>query len=42
VPVTARGRVGRTKITGTVEGSVRAGWKILWTVAGTGPRLPRA
>ncbi len=32
VPVSYRRRVGRSKITGTVNGTVRAGAKILWTV----------
>lgn len=32
VPVAYRRRVGRSKITGTVSGTVRAGAKILWTV----------
>ena len=32
VPVSYRRRVGRSKITGTVNGTVRAGVKILWTV----------
>ena len=32
VPVSYRKRVGRSKITGTVRGTVRAGWKILTTV----------
>jgi glycosyltransferase involved in cell wall biosynthesis len=33
VPVSYRRRVGASKITGTVSGTVRAGYKILWTVA---------
>jgi glycosyltransferase involved in cell wall biosynthesis len=33
VPVSYRRRVGVSKITGTVTGTVRAGYKILWTVA---------
>lgn len=33
VPVRYRKRVGRSKISGTVSGSVRAGWKILGTIA---------
>jgi glycosyltransferase involved in cell wall biosynthesis len=33
VPVRYRKRLGRSKISGTVGGSVRAGLKILWTVA---------
>lgn len=32
VPVSYRKRVGVSKITGTVAGTVRAGYKILWTV----------
>jgi len=32
VPVSYRKRVGRSKITGTVKGTVLAGYKILWTV----------
>ena len=33
VPVSYRRRIGRSKITGTFLGSVRAGWKILVTIA---------
>lgn len=33
VPVSYRKRVGVSKITGTLAGTVRAGYKILWTVA---------
>jgi glycosyltransferase involved in cell wall biosynthesis len=32
VPVRYRRRVGVSKITGTVQGTIRAGYKILWTV----------
>ena len=32
VPVSYRKRVGVSKITGTVKGTVLAGYKILWTV----------
>jgi glycosyltransferase involved in cell wall biosynthesis len=32
VPVSSRKRVGVSKITGTLAGTVRAGYKILWTV----------
>jgi glycosyltransferase involved in cell wall biosynthesis len=32
VPVSYRKRIGTSKITGTVSGSVRAGWKILYTI----------
>jgi glycosyltransferase involved in cell wall biosynthesis len=33
VPVSYRRRIGRSKISGTLAGSVRAGWKILYTIA---------
>jgi glycosyltransferase involved in cell wall biosynthesis len=33
VPVSYRRRLGVSKITGTITGTVRAGYKILWTVA---------
>jgi hypothetical protein len=32
VPVSYRKRVGVSKITGTIQGTLRAGHKILWTV----------
>jgi len=32
VPVSYRRRVGVSKITGTLSGSVRAGWKIIYTI----------
>jgi glycosyltransferase involved in cell wall biosynthesis len=32
VPVSYRRRVGVSKITGTVSGTLGAGWKILWTI----------
>lgn len=32
VPVSYRKRVGVSKITGTVSGTIRAGWKILYTI----------
>lgn len=32
VPVSYRRRTGVSKITGTVGGTLRAGWKILWTI----------
>ncbi len=32
VPVSYRKRIGTSKISGTVSGSVRAGWKILYTI----------
>jgi len=33
VPVSYRRRVGVSKITGTLSGTLRAGYKILWTIA---------
>jgi glycosyltransferase involved in cell wall biosynthesis len=33
VPVSYRRRIGVSKITGTVAGTIGAGWKILWTIA---------
>lgn len=33
VPVTYRRRVGKSKISGTVSGVIKAGWWILWTIA---------
>ena len=48
VPVSYRRRVGVSKITGTVSGTLAAGYKILWTIARYGfsfgfgtPRRPR-
>ena len=48
VPVSYRARVGRSKITGTVAGTLRAGWKILGWILGwraklllTRSRIPR-
>jgi len=38
VPVSYRKRVGVSKITGTVSGTLRAGYKILWTIAKYGFR----
>ncbi|MCZ6632309.1 MAG: glycosyltransferase family 2 protein, partial [bacterium] len=32
VPVRYRKRIGVSKITGTVKGTVKAGWKILYTI----------
>ena len=32
VPVSYRRRIGTSKISGTVSGSIRAGWKILYTI----------
>ena len=33
VPVTYRKRIGKSKISGTVTGVLKAGWWILWTIA---------
>jgi hypothetical protein len=33
IPVSYRVRIGKSKITGTLKGTVRAGYKILWTIA---------
>jgi len=38
VPVSYRRRVGVSKITGTVPGTLKAGWKILWTIGRYGWR----
>jgi hypothetical protein len=38
VPVSYRRRVGVSKITGTLSGTFRAGYKILWTIARYGFR----
>jgi hypothetical protein len=32
VPVSYRKRIGKSKVSGTVKGSVLAGYKILWTI----------
>lgn len=32
VPVRYRCRIGTSKITGTISGTIRAGYKILWTI----------
>jgi glycosyltransferase involved in cell wall biosynthesis len=37
VPVSYRRRVGVSKITGTLAGTLRAGWKIIWTIARYAP-----
>jgi hypothetical protein len=38
VPVDYRPRIGYSKITGTLSGTVRAGYKILYTIARYGLR----
>lgn len=38
VPVPYRRRIGRSKISGTLVGTVRAGWKILYVIAKHGSR----
>jgi glycosyltransferase involved in cell wall biosynthesis len=37
VPVSYRKRLGVSKITGTLSGTLRAGWRILWTIARHAP-----
>ena len=32
VPVRYRRRIGKSKVSGTISGSIRAGYKILWTI----------
>jgi glycosyltransferase involved in cell wall biosynthesis len=41
VPVSYRRRVGVSKITGTLSGTLRAGWKILWTIARNAHGTPK-
>lgn len=41
VSVRYRKRIGHSKITGTVSGTIKAGFKILWTIAKYGLRLRR-
>ena len=41
IPVRYRPRIGESKISGTLVGSVRAGWKILATIFGYRIRPPR-
>lgn len=38
VPVSYRQRIGVSKITGSISGSIKAGWKILYTIARYGLR----
>ena len=38
VPVPYRRRIGRSKISGTLAGTVKAGWKILYVIANYGSR----
>jgi hypothetical protein len=33
VPVGYRRRIGHSKISGTLMGTIKAGWKILWVIA---------
>ncbi|WP_051141425.1 glycosyltransferase family 2 protein [Salisaeta longa] len=42
VPVSYRRRVGVSKITGTISGTLKASAKILWTIARYALRAPRA
>ena len=32
IPVTYRKRIGKSKVSGTLKGSILAGYKILWTI----------
>jgi hypothetical protein len=41
VPVRYRKRIGKSKVSGTVSGSVRAGAKILWTVGKLAIKKPK-
>ncbi|MCB1056733.1 MAG: glycosyltransferase [Acidobacteria bacterium] len=41
VPVSYRRRIGVSKITGTIQGTMRAGYKILWTVLRYSWQRPR-
>lgn len=41
IPTPYRRRIGKSKISGTIVGSIRAGWKILYTIARYGLRHPR-
>ncbi len=41
IPVSYRRRVGVSKITGTLSGTLRAGWKILWTIARNAHGTPK-
>lgn len=41
VPVSYHRRIGTSKITGTLAGSARAGWKILYTIGKWAVRSPR-
>ena len=42
VPVSYRKRIGKSKIAGTISGSVKAGMKILWTISALRVRGTRA
>lgn len=33
IPVKYRRRIGKSKISGTIRGTIGAGWKIVWTIA---------
>jgi glycosyltransferase involved in cell wall biosynthesis len=41
VPVRYRKRIGRSKVSGTISGSVKAGAKILWTIGKLAVKKPR-
>lgn len=40
IPVSYRPRLGRSKVSGTLSGTVKAGFKILWTIARLSLRRP--
>ena len=40
IPVSYRPRLGRSKVSGTLSGTVKAGFKILWTIARLSLRHP--
>ena len=42
IPVSYRPRLGRSKVSGTLSGTVKAGFKILWTIARLSLRRPVA
>ena len=42
VPVGYRRRIGHSKISGTLMGTIKAGWKILWVIAAEALARPTA
>jgi len=41
IPVSYRKRIGRSKVSGTISGSVKAGAKILWTIGRLAMKKPK-